>query len=58
MGDIGCYSLGVAPPWQLRFYSMYGCKCWNDLGAELALKENIKGKIVGVIGDSTLSIQG
>ena len=37
---------------------MYGASVGMTFGAELALKENIKGKIVGVIGDSTFIHSG
>ncbi len=59
MGDIGCYSLGVAPPLAaLDSTVCMGASVGMTFGAELALKENIKGKIVGVIGDSTFIHSG
>lgn len=59
IGDIGCYTLGVVPPLAaLDSTVCMGASIGMTFGAELALKENIKNKVVGVIGDSTFIHSG
>jgi indolepyruvate ferredoxin oxidoreductase alpha subunit len=54
-GDIGCYTLGVAPP----FNSIHTCVC---MGAGVTMFEGLKraknNNVVGVIGDSTFVHSG
>jgi len=58
-GDIGCYTLGALPPLQ----SMDTCLCMGASigfahGLEKAGDEDLKGKVIGVIGDSTFFHSG
>lgn len=58
-GDIGCYTLGALPP----LNAMDTCVCMgasigNAFGLELALGDEIRNKIVAVIGDSTFFHSG
>jgi indolepyruvate ferredoxin oxidoreductase alpha subunit len=59
-GDIGCYTLGVGPPWN----AMDTCVCMgaslgNALGIEKAYRMAKKGqRVVAVIGDSTFLHSG
>lgn len=58
-GDIGCYTLGVAPPLSAIDSTVcMGASVGMAFGFELALKQNIKNKVVGVIGDSTFIHSG
>jgi indolepyruvate ferredoxin oxidoreductase alpha subunit len=58
-GDIGCYTLGVLPP----FEAMDSCVCMGasigvGLGLRQVLPEEQAKKVVSVIGDSTLVHSG
>ncbi len=58
-GDIGCYTLGALPP----LNAMDTCVCMgasigNAFGLELALGDEIRDNLVGVIGDSTFFHSG
>ena len=58
-GDIGCYTLGVLPPlssldWQICM----GAGVSMTLGIEKGWDDEIAGKLVGVIGDSTFLHSG
>ncbi len=58
-GDIGCYTLGVLPPWQ----SMDSCVCMGasigvGLGLRHVLPEAQARRVVSVIGDSTFVHSG
>jgi len=58
-GDIGCYTLGAAPP----FHSIDTCTCMGSsighaLGLEKALGPEFSRKAVAVIGDSTFVHSG
>lgn len=58
-GDIGCYALGVVPPLSaMDSIVCMGASVGNAHGMELALGDNIKGDVVGVIGDSTFMHSG
>ena len=58
-GDIGCYALGVVPPLSaMDSVVCMGASIGNAHGVELALGEDAKGKVVGVIGDSTFMHSG
>ena len=53
-GDIGCYTLGAYPPLSVINSNIcMGSSIGNAHGMAKALGEKGKGKIVGVIGDST-----
>jgi indolepyruvate ferredoxin oxidoreductase alpha subunit len=53
-GDIGCYTLGTLPPFNaMHTTSCMGSSIGHAFGIEIAQGENLKGKVVGVIGDST-----
>ncbi len=59
MGDIGCYTLGALPP----LNAMDTCICMgasigNAFGLEKALGNDIRDKLVAVIGDSTFLHSG
>jgi indolepyruvate ferredoxin oxidoreductase alpha subunit len=56
LGDIGCYTLGVAPP----LSAMHTCGC---MGASIGVahgvaKAGVKDRVVAVIGDSTFFHSG
>lgn len=58
-GDIGCYTLGVLPP----FSAMDTCVCMGaslgvGLGLRHALPASQRGRVVSVIGDSTFIHSG
>ncbi|MDI6895525.1 MAG: indolepyruvate ferredoxin oxidoreductase subunit alpha [Bacillota bacterium] len=58
-GDIGCYTLGAAPP----FHSIDTCTCMGSsighaLGLEKALGPDFSRRAVAVIGDSTFVHSG
>jgi len=58
-GDIGCYTLAAIPPLEI----MDTCLCMGASigyaqGMEKATGETLKGKIIGVIGDSTFLHSG
>ncbi len=55
-GDIGCYTLGVLPP----FSSLHTCLCMGSgITFQEGLSKTIHGKkVVGVIGDSTFVHSG
>lgn len=58
-GDIGCYTLGALPP----LNSMDTCLCMGASvgfaeGLEKATGDELKGKVIGVIGDSTFFHSG
>lgn len=58
-GDIGCYTLGVVPPLSAMDTTVcMGASVGMAFGVELALKDKIKHKVVGVIGDSTFVHSG
>jgi len=58
-GDIGCYTLGVVAPLSAMDTTVcMGASVGMAFGLELALKDKIKGKVVGVIGDSTFIHSG
>ncbi|UCF79069.1 MAG: indolepyruvate ferredoxin oxidoreductase subunit alpha [Candidatus Eiseniibacteriota bacterium] len=53
-GDIGCYTLGTLPPFNaMHTTSCMGSSIGHAFGIEIAQGENLKGKVVGIIGDST-----
>jgi indolepyruvate ferredoxin oxidoreductase alpha subunit len=59
MGDIGCYTLGVLPP----YTAMDSCVCMGasiglGLGLRHVLPEDQARKVVSVIGDSTFAHSG
>ena len=59
MGDIGCYTLGVLPPYQ----AMDSCVCMGasiglGLGLRHVLPEDQARRVVSVIGDSTFAHSG
>ncbi|MDA8335303.1 MAG: indolepyruvate ferredoxin oxidoreductase subunit alpha [Peptococcaceae bacterium] len=56
MGDIGCYTLGAAPP----LYAIHTCGCMGaGIGvAQGAERAGVKDKVVAVIGDSTFYHSG
>jgi indolepyruvate ferredoxin oxidoreductase alpha subunit len=59
MGDIGCYTLGVLPPYN----AMDSCVCMGSsiglgLGLRHVLPEDQARKVVSVIGDSTFAHSG
>ena len=58
-GDIGCYTLGALPPLE----AMDSCLCMGASvgmaeGLEKATGDDLKGKVIGVIGDSTFFHSG
>jgi len=58
-GDIGCYTLGALPPLE----TMDTCLCMGASvgyaeGMEKATGDKLKGKLIGVIGDSTFYHSG
>jgi indolepyruvate ferredoxin oxidoreductase, alpha subunit len=58
-GDIGCYTLGVAPPLE----ALHACVCMGagggmDHGAMKAMGKEGLGKMVAVLGDSTFLHSG
>ena len=54
VGDIGCYTLGAYPPLsQINSCLSMGASIGQTHGMAKALGEAGKGKVVGVIGDST-----
>ncbi len=58
-GDIGCYTLGALPPLE----AMDTCLCMGASigyaeGLEKTASDKLKGKIIGVIGDSTFFHSG
>ncbi len=58
-GDIGCYTLAAIPPLEI----MDTCLCMGASigyaeGMEKAAAEKLKGKLIGVIGDSTFFHSG
>lgn len=58
-GDIGCYTLGVVPPLSAMDTTVcMGASVGMAFGVELALKDKVKHKVVGVIGDSTFVHSG
>ena len=59
MGDIGCYTLGALPPLE----AMDTCLCMGasvgfSEGMEKTQGDELQGKVVGVIGDSTFFHSG
>jgi len=59
MGDIGCYTLAAIPPLE----TMDTCLCMGASigfaeGMEKAAGDKLKGKLIGVIGDSTFYHSG
>lgn len=59
MGDIGCYTLAAIPPLEI----MDTCICMGASvtyaeGVEKATGDSLKGKLIGVIGDSTFYHSG
>ena len=59
MGDIGCYTLAAIPPLEI----MDTCLCMGASvgfaeGIEKAAGDKLKGKLIGVIGDSTFYHSG
>lgn len=58
-GDIGCYTLGAFPPLNaLDTTVCMGASITNAHGMEKAEAEELKGKVVSVIGDSTFFHSG
>ncbi|HEQ71980.1 MAG TPA: indolepyruvate ferredoxin oxidoreductase subunit alpha, partial [Spirochaetia bacterium] len=58
-GDIGCYTLGVLPPFQAMDTCVeMGGSIGLAQGIEIASKEKSRGRIVAVIGDSTFAHSG
>jgi indolepyruvate ferredoxin oxidoreductase alpha subunit len=56
MGDIGCYTLGAAPP--LNAIHACGCMGAGIAVAQGAERAGVKDKVVAVIGDSTFYHSG
>jgi indolepyruvate ferredoxin oxidoreductase alpha subunit len=53
-GDIGCYTLGALPPLEgLDTTFCMGASIGNAFGLEIARGQELSGKLVAVIGDST-----
>src|SRR5262249_6898841 len=58
-GDIGCYTLGALEPWNaIDSVVCMGASIGTALGMEKALGKESHGKIMAVIGDSTLLHSG
>jgi indolepyruvate ferredoxin oxidoreductase alpha subunit len=58
-GDIGCYTLGAMAPWHaIDTVVCMGASIGTALGIEKALGERSHGKVMAVIGDSTLLHSG
>ncbi|OYD13982.1 indolepyruvate ferredoxin oxidoreductase subunit alpha [candidate division WOR-3 bacterium JGI_Cruoil_03_44_89] len=58
-GDIGCYTLGALPPLNaLDTCVCMGASIGNSFGLELALGDEIRDRLVAVIGDSTFFHSG
>ncbi len=58
-GDIGCYSLGALPPLEsMETLLCMGAGFSYAYGMEKALSATHKGKIIGVLGDSTFFHSG
>ncbi len=58
-GDIGCYTLGVLPPWNaLDTCVEMGGSIGVAQGIEIGEGESVEGHTVGVIGDSTFAHSG
>lgn len=58
-GDIGCYTLGVLPPFNALHFSLcMGASIGMGLGLRRALKEADARRVVSVIGDSTFMHSG
>lgn len=59
IGDIGCYTLGAYPPLnQINSCLSMGASIGQTHGMAKALGEGGKGKVVGIIGDSTFLHSG
>ncbi|MEE2737945.1 MAG: indolepyruvate ferredoxin oxidoreductase subunit alpha [Planctomycetota bacterium] len=58
-GDIGCYTLGALPPFDgIDTVVCMGASISSSLGMEKALGKQARGKLLAVIGDSTLIHSG
>ncbi len=58
-GDIGCYTLGVLPPFNAMHYSLcMGASIGMALGMRRAFDEETSRRVVSVIGDSTFMHSG
>ncbi len=58
-GDIGCYTLGALEPWNaIDSVVCMGASIGMALGMEKAMGEDARGKILAIIGDSTLLHSG
>lgn len=58
-GDIGCYTLGVLPPFNALHYSLcMGASIGMGLGLRRAFDEATARRVVSVIGDSTFMHSG
>ncbi len=58
-GDIGCYALGTAPPFNIIDTTIcMGASIGNAFGMELARGDEFAEKCVGIIGDSTFYHSG
>jgi indolepyruvate ferredoxin oxidoreductase alpha subunit len=58
-GDIGCYTLGVLPPWSAMDTCVeMGASIGTAQGIEIAMGPKGKGKTVAVLGDSTFAHSG
>jgi indolepyruvate ferredoxin oxidoreductase alpha subunit len=58
-GDIGCYTLGSLEPWNaIDSVVCMGAGIGTALGMEKALGERVQGRLLAVIGDSTLLHSG
>ena len=60
-GDIGCYTLGMSPPWSVMDWLICmgaGIGIANGVGRTLELYNNTSQHVVALIGDSTLFHSG
>ncbi|MFN0056525.1 MAG: thiamine pyrophosphate-dependent enzyme [Planctomycetales bacterium] len=58
-GDIGCYTLGALEPWNaIDSVVCMGASIGTALGMEQALGDQVRGKLLAIIGDSTLLHSG
>ncbi|RPI86702.1 MAG: indolepyruvate ferredoxin oxidoreductase subunit alpha, partial [Planctomycetaceae bacterium] len=58
-GDIGCYTLGALEPWNaIDSVVCMGAGIGTALGMEKALGDRVRGRLLAIIGDSTLLHSG
>ncbi len=58
-GDIGCYTLGALEPWNaIDTVVCMGAGIGTAIGMEKALGDRVRGKLLAIIGDSTLLHSG